>query len=325
MCLTPYRVFMACSTCVATAINPSRTYISACAMDMRPARKAPAIPGQGHHSLPCAVPASLDTSRHGALVVRSILRDLPGLIRGPSLALRLVDGLLLSTLAVLRIHEYLTRNRRSIIVGRLVGRLPLAAIIGRRRGIGLRRGRRWRRILRRRTRTRAIGIRHRRRVRRHIPVIIRRVGVVHVIRVVVRIAAPPIGGIGQGQDRQEPREAYPVVRTRPEPAAPVAAPPVSPGGVSMSVEAGPAAHIPPAEAPVGPTMEPTGIARSTEAAGPAGIVSGAGKVGARACRGMPSTADVTAATDVLAAAARMTSAPAAAVLRQHRCGNDHRP
>src|ERR1700722_4321626 len=107
---------------------------------MRPARKALAIPGQGHHSLlPRAVPASLDTSRHGALVVRSILRDLPGLIRGPSLALRLVDGLLLCALAVLRVHEDLPRSRPSIIVGRLIGRLPLAAIMGRLRGSGLRR------------------------------------------------------------------------------------------------------------------------------------------------------------------------------------------
>ena len=106
---------------------------------MRPARKALAIPGQGHHSLlPCAVSAPLDTSRHGALVVRPILRHLPGLTRGPLLALRLVDGLLLGALAVLRVHEYLTRNRPSIIVSRLVGRLPLAAIIGRRRGIRLR-------------------------------------------------------------------------------------------------------------------------------------------------------------------------------------------
>src|ERR1700722_18990577 len=103
-------------------------------------RAAPAIPGQGHHSLlPRAISAALDTSRHGALVVRSILRDLPGLIRGPSLALRLVDGLLLRALAVLRVHEYLSRSRPSIIVGRLIGRLPLAAIMGRLRGSGLRR------------------------------------------------------------------------------------------------------------------------------------------------------------------------------------------
>jgi hypothetical protein len=71
-------------------------------------------------------------------------------------------------------------------------------------------------------------------------------------------------------------------------------------------------------------MEPTGIARSAEAAGPTSIVSAAGKVSARARSSMPAAADVTAATDVTTAAACMTSA-SAAVLRQYRCRNDHRP
>jgi hypothetical protein len=74
-------------------------------------------------------------------------------------------------------------------------------------------------------------------------------------------------------------------------------------------------------------MEPTGIARSAKTAGPTSIVSAAGKVAARARRSMPAAADVTAAAAEVAAAtaAPMTSASAAAVLRQHRCSNDHRP
>jgi hypothetical protein len=95
----------------------------------------------------------------------------------------------------------------------------------------------------------------------------------------------------------------------------------------MSVEAATTADIAPTEAPVGPTMEPTGIARSAIAAAPPSIVSAAGKVAARARRSMPAATGVTATTDVTpAAAASMTSASAAAaVLRQHRCRNDHRP
>ena len=90
----------------------------------------------------------------------------------------------------------------------------------------------------------------------------------------------------------------------------------------MSVEAGTPADIAPTEAPVGPTMEPTGIARSAKAAAPPSIVSAAGKVAACARRSMPA-AGVAAATEVTTAAS-MTSA-SAAVLRQYRCRNDHRP
>jgi hypothetical protein len=92
----------------------------------------------------------------------------------------------------------------------------------------------------------------------------------------------------------------------------------------MSVESTPA-DIAPTEASVGPTMEPTGIARSAEAAAPPSIVSAAGKVAARARRSMAAATEVTATACMTSAATASMTSASAAVLRQHRCRNDHRP
>ena len=66
-----------------------------------------------HFLLPSAIPASLDTSHHGALIVRTVLRHLARLLRCPLLTFRFIGRLLLDGLAILRIHEDLTSNALS--------------------------------------------------------------------------------------------------------------------------------------------------------------------------------------------------------------------
>src|ERR1700692_5025426 len=55
--------------------------------------------------LPRAIPPPLHTRRHGAHIVRSVLRHLARLLLRPLLAFGFVGGLLLGGLAVLRVHE----------------------------------------------------------------------------------------------------------------------------------------------------------------------------------------------------------------------------
>jgi hypothetical protein len=61
--------------------------------------------------LSSAVASSFNTGNHRAVVVGSILRDLSGLIRRPLLAFGAIRRLLLAALAILRVHENLTRHR----------------------------------------------------------------------------------------------------------------------------------------------------------------------------------------------------------------------
>src|SRR6266403_1554174 len=154
-----------------------------------------------------AVPPPLHTGGHGALIIRSVLCHLPSLLLSPLLTLGPIRRLLLRALTVLRVHENLTRGRPAV-----AGRWAAS----RRRTIG-----------------RDARLHHRRQIRRHIAFVVRVVGVVHVIGVVIRNAAPPIRRVGQRQHRQEPGEPYSVVAPRPETAVPISATPVSAGGVPM--------------------------------------------------------------------------------------------
>src|SRR6266403_1476525 len=158
-----------------------------------------------------AVPPPLHTGGHGALIIRSVLCHLPSLLLSPLLTLGPIRRLLLRALTVLRVHENLTRGRPAV-----AGRWAAS----RRRTIG-----------------RDARLHHRRRIRRHIAFVVRVVGVVHVIGVVIRNAAPPIRRVGQRQHRQEPGEPYSVVAPRPEAAMPISALPVSAGGVPIPTPA----------------------------------------------------------------------------------------
>ena len=158
--------------------------------------------------LPSAVSAPFDARHHRPIIVRAILRNLARLFRRPCLAFGFVARLLLGTLAIFRVHENLTCYGTAGS-GTRSGCARIAA--GSRPGSG--------------HIARTARIRHRRRIGSRVAVVVRIPRVINVVGVVVGNPAIPIGGVGQRQNGQEPRESITVVSTGPEAAMPVTAAP----------------------------------------------------------------------------------------------------